>query len=46
MLKIPDLNSLVQKIDHDTKISEIDKKVSDQDHDKYSTTPEFNKLTA
>ena len=27
-------------------MSEIEKKMTDHDHDKYITTPEFNKLTA
>ena len=44
--KIPDVSSLVKKADYDAKISEIEKKVADHDHDKYITTPEFNKLTA
>ena len=35
-----------KKTDYDTKIREIEKKVTDHDHDKYITTPEFNKLTA
>ena len=34
------------KTDFNTKIGEIEKKISDYDHDKYITTPEFNKLTA
>ena len=37
---------LVKKTDYDTKITEIEKKLSDHNHDKYITTPEFNKLTA
>ena len=44
--KIPDVSSLVQKADYDTKISEIGKKLTDHNHDKYITTPEFNKFTA
>ena len=28
------------------KINEIEKKITDHNHDKYITTPEFNKLTA
>ena len=35
-----------QKTDHNTKISQIEKKVTDQDHDKYITSSEFNNLTA
>ena len=41
--KIPDVNNLVNKTDYNTKISEIQNKVSDHDHDKYTTTSEFNK---
>ena len=40
--KIPDVSSLVRKTDYDTKISEIENKVSDHNHDKYITTLEFN----
>ena len=40
--KIP--SNLVKE--YDTKISEIEKKITDHDHDKYITTPEFDKLTA
>ena len=43
--KIPDVSSLVKKTDYDTKISEIENKVNDHNHDKYITTPEFNRLT-
>ena len=31
---------------YDTKVNEIEKKITDHNHDKYITTPEFNKLTA
>ena len=37
---------MVKKTDCDTKISELEKKIADQNHDKYITTSEFNKLTA
>ena len=33
-------------MDYNTKITEIEKKFTDHKHDKYITTPEFNKLTA
>ena len=33
-------------MDYDTKITEIEKKLTNHNHDKYFTTPEFNKLTA
>ena len=32
--------------DYDKKIREIEDKVNDHDHDKYTTTSEFDKLTA
>ena len=44
--KLPDVSSLVKKTDYNTSISEIEKKLTDHNHDKYITTPEFNKLTA
>ena len=43
--KIPNVNGLVKKADYNTKISEIEKKISDHNHDKYITTSESNKLT-
>ena len=42
--KIPDISSLVKKTDYNTKISEIENKGNDHNHDKYITTPEFNTL--
>ena len=42
--KIPNFSSLVKKTDYDTKISELEKKLTDHNHDKYITTPEFNTL--
>ena len=44
--EIPNVSGLVKKTDYDTKISEIENKVSDHNHDKYITTPEFNILAA
>ena len=44
--KIPDVSNLVRKTDYDTKISETEKKLTDHNHHKYITTPEFNKFTA
>ena len=44
--KIPDVSSLVKKADYDTKVSDIEKKITDHDHDKYVTTPEFNTMVA
>ena len=43
--KIPNVSNLVKKTDCNTKISEIENKVSDDDHDEYITTSKFNKLT-
>ena len=44
--EIPSVITLVKKTDYDTKASELEKKLTDHKHDKYNTTPEFNKLTA
>ena len=44
--KIPDVSSLVKKTDYNKKISEIENKVNDHNHDKYITTTEFNILAA
>ena len=44
--KIPDVSSFVEKLDYNKKIDEVEKKFTDHNHDKYTTTPEFNKLTA
>ena len=48
LLKIKYLVLLIQakKTDYNTKINEIEKKITDHNHDKYITTPEFNKLTS
>ena len=43
---IPSVSSLVKKTDNDTKITEIGKKLVDNNHGKYITTPEFNTLAA
>ena len=42
--KIPSVSSLVKKTDYNTKITEIEKKLTDHNHDKYIATPEFNTL--
>ena len=34
------------KTNYNIKINEVEKKVSDHNHDKYITTPEFNNLAA
>ena len=44
--KIPSVSSLVKKTEYDTKITEIEKKLTDHNHDKYINTPEFNTLAA
>ena len=44
--KITSVSSLVQKTDYDTKISEFGKRLTDHNHDKYITIPEFNTLAA
>ena len=44
--KIPDVSSIVKKTDYNTKITEIEKKLTDHNHDKYIATPEFNTLAA
>ena len=46
-IKTTDTTDLVKKADYDTKIGEIEKKITDHDHDdKYITRQEFNKLTS
>ena len=44
--KVVSVSSLVKKADYDTKINEIEKKLTDLNHDKYITTTEFNALAA
>ena len=44
--KIPSVSNLVKKTDYDIKITEIEKKLTDHNRDKYITTPEFNTLAA
>ena len=43
--KIPNASGLVKKTDYNTKISEIDSKINNHNHDEYITNPEFNTLT-
>ena len=44
--KISNVRNLVKKADYNTKLNEIEKKTTiNHDHDKYSTTQEFIKLT-
>ena len=42
--KIPNVSNLVAKTDYNIRISEIENKITDHNHDKYITTPEFNNL--
>ena len=35
-----------KKTDYDTKVTEIENKLNNYNHDKYITTPEFNTLAA
>ena len=44
--KVPDVSSLVKKTDYNTKISDIEKKIADHNHDNYITNPEFNTMAA
>ena len=41
---MPNVRNLVKKTDYNAKINDIEKKITDHNHDKYITTPEFNKL--
>ena len=42
--KIPSVNNLVKKTDYNTKITDIENKLNNHNHDKYIDTSEFNKL--
>ena len=42
--KIPDVRSLVKKTDYNKKITEIENKLTNYNHDKYIDTQEFDKL--
>ena len=44
--KMPDVRSLVKKAGYNPKITDIENKLNNHNHDKYITTPEFNKLAA
>ena len=43
---MPSASNLVKKTELTQKFNEIEKKITDYNHDKYITTQEFNKLTA
>ena len=42
--KIPSVGNLIKRTDYNTKVTEIEKKLNNHNHDKYITTPEFNKF--
>ena len=42
--EIPIVSNLVKKTNHDTKVGEIEKRLTDHNYEKYITTTEFNKL--
>ena len=44
--KIPSVSNLVNKINYNTKVTEIENKLNNHNHDKYITTQEFNTLAA
>ena len=44
--KIPNASGSVTKTNYKTKISEVEKKITDRNHDKCITIPEFNNLAA
>ena len=44
--KLPDVSNLVKKTGNNTKVTEIESKLNNHNHDKYIHTQEFNKLTA
>ena len=44
--KISNVSNLVHKTDYNTKVTEIENKLTNHNHDKYIDTSEFNKLTA
>ena len=44
--KTPDVSNLVSKTDHNIKVTEIENKLNNHNHDKYIDNQEFNKLAA
>ena len=44
--KIPNVSNLVKKTDYNTYVTEIEKKLTGHNHDKYIDTSELNKLAA
>ena len=43
---MPIVSSLVNKTDYNNKVTEIENKLNNHNHDKYIATPEFNTLAA
>ena len=43
--KMPNVSNLVKKTDYNTKTNNIEKKITDHSHDKYTATVECGKLT-
>ena len=44
--KMPNFSSFVKKTNYETKITELKKKLTDHNHNKYVTSPELNTLAA
>ena len=44
--KIPSISGLVKKTDYNTKITDIENKLNNHNHDKYVASSEFNTLAA
>ena len=44
--KIPSINGLLKKTDYNTKITDIENKLDNHNHDTYVATSEFNTLAA
>ena len=44
--KTPDVSNLVKKTEYETKVTKIENKLNNHNHDKYITTSEFNDLAA
>ena len=44
--KIPSVSNLVKKTEYNTKVTDIENKLTNHNHDKYIDTQEFNKLAA
>ena len=42
---MPSVSSLVNKTDYNNKVTEIENKLNNHNHDKYIDSSEFNKLT-